>query len=71
MSDITGIGYGSKHNWIDRGTEQISSPKEHRSTRYICRNCNAVFRHYYHITPDIFQAIKSNGIKEECENENI
>jgi len=67
MSDITGKGYGDKHNWIDKGTEQNYHPAS-RSTLFSCKDCDAAFRHYYHLTPDIHQAMRECGIKEECKD---
>ena len=65
MSDITGKGYGDKHDWKCHGTEQMSSPKD-RSTLYECKKCSEKFRHYYHSTSDIHEAMRERGIKEEC-----
>lgn len=65
MSAIKGAGYGSKHDWTDRGT--IQSPfREARATEFVCRKCEEVFFHYYHIHPDIFAAMEKDGISEEC-----
>jgi len=65
MSGITGTGYGDKHNWKDKGTEQMPIPQD-RSTLWVCLDCNETFRHWYHVVPDIFQAMKDRGIREEC-----
>ena len=67
MSAITGKGYGDQHSWQNRGTEQINSPKEFRSTFYVCAKYNEHFRHYYHITPDIFEEMRKRGVKEDCQ----
>ncbi len=69
MSEIRGKGYGDKHDWKDLGTEQSSIPS-HRSTLYHCQKCNIFFRHYYHVIPCVFEAMKVNEIKEECEMTN-
>lgn len=67
MSNITGTGYGSTHTWQNKGTEQMPQPQD-RSTLWVCKNCDAAFRHYYHIFPDIFQAIKLSKVEEFCPN---
>ena len=66
MSEITGKGYGDKHDWKCPGTEQNPFP-ESRSTLFTCEKCNEYFRHYYHVIPDIFEAMKENNINELCE----
>lgn len=65
MSEINGTGYGSVHDWENRGTEQMPAP-EGRSTLFMCRKCKCYFRHWYHIEPDIFAAMKEQNIPEEC-----
>jgi len=65
MSEIRGKGYGDKHNWKNLRTEQSSIPS-HRSTLYQCQKCNIFFRHWYHVIPDIFEAMKTSNKKEEC-----
>lgn len=65
MNEIIGKGYGNNHNWEDKGTEQINNPYQ-RSTLWVCRDCNVMFRHYYHITENILDAIKEHGISEMC-----
>lgn len=69
MSGITGNGYGDKHDWVNKGTEQSSIP-QHRSTLYECKKCNYLFRHWYHLIPDIFEAMEHNKIKQDCSSEN-
>jgi hypothetical protein len=68
VSDIDGKGYGDKHDWRCRGTEQHSIP-EYRSTFFSCKNCGENFRHYYHRTPDIFEQMKKSLVSEECKKE--
>jgi hypothetical protein len=65
---IRGHGYGDKHDWEDRGTEESPIP-QNRSTLWRCKKCNEIFRHWYHITPDIFEAMKQYGVVEDCNNE--
>jgi len=65
MSDITDEGYGYKHAWKNCGTEQCTFPED-RSTLYRCSRCNASFRHYYHLVPDIFTAMQYKNIPDEC-----
>lgn len=66
MSDITEEGHGDKHDWEDKGTERIISPVEWRSTLWECRKCSVHFRHYYHVIPNIFEAMKERGVELEC-----
>jgi hypothetical protein len=65
MSEIRGNGYGDKHDWEDKGTEQIQNMYL-RSTLWQCRKCHQLFRHYYNVIPNIFSAMKERGINEEC-----
>lgn len=67
MSDITGEGYGDKHDWGYEGTERILYPVEFRSSLYICKKCGEYFRHHYCVTPDIFDAMKKSKVKELCQ----
>lgn len=69
MTEVRGNGYGSAHDWENKGTEQISSPKKRRNTLWVCRKCHEQFRHFYRITSDIFEAMKQRGVKEECVSE--
>ncbi len=66
MSAINGKGYGDSHDWENMGTDQHCEP-QYRSTLFICKKCKDGFRHYYHKTPNIYDAIKNSNIKEECE----
>jgi hypothetical protein len=65
MSDINGQGHGDKHNWEHKGTEQMQLP-QYRSTLYVCRDCKIHFRHWYNVTPDIFEDMLQRGIPDEC-----
>lgn len=65
MSDLVGDGFGSKHEWKDLGTYQHPDPKE-RHTSFRCNKCAVFFRHFYHVTPIIYEAIKDHGIPEVC-----
>lgn len=62
MTDIQGTGYGSSHDW-QRGETCF------RCTYYKCKNCGAVFSHYYPDTPSIFKAIAELGVPDKCEGE--
>lgn len=75
-SKINGKGYGSCHTWIRTKTfqwykipgwvkDKMDSGKFSRSD-YICNNCEATFSHYYDSIPNIFEAIKSSGIPNQC-----
>lgn len=63
MSDIRGRGFGSAHDWI-RG---YSSPDGF--TEFECRRCRETFRHFYHSTPNIWKAMREQGVLEECEEQ--
>ena len=60
MSDITGTGHGSAHDWKNLGTSPF------KVTEYSCRKCGAFFRHCYGDTPRIFEAMKQQSIPVEC-----
>lgn len=60
MSDITGTGHGSAHNW-KRGD---TTP--YKTTSYTCRSCGDAFIHAYDDIPNIFEAIKVAGVSEYC-----
>lgn len=59
MSDIYGDGYGSKHNWTRIATTG------NKCTTYLC-SCGESFTHWYDQISDIFDAMKSRGVSEEC-----
>lgn len=60
MSDITGKGYGSSHDWEAGWT----GPS--RATPYACRACEAAFNHHYPSVPNIFKAMKLKGVPDKC-----
>lgn len=66
-SDITGFGYGSEHNWEDLGKQcYYAVPDEQKHTFYKCRDCGEIFRHYYEVQPEIFEALKNAKVNEVC-----
>lgn len=65
MTYITGNGYGDKHHWKRFDTIQSNNRFE-RGTFYKCDKCEVYFRHYYHITSNIFDAMEELNIPEEC-----
>lgn len=69
MSDIKGQGFGEKHHWIKIETLQRNNPRD-RMSLYVCKNCLIDFWHRYHVTSDIFQAMKEWGIPESCKKVN-
>lgn len=75
-SDILGKGYGDKHNWKRVKSYQLA-PEQYRhlstqeylalkGTEYKCKNCGQFFIHRYDMIPDIFKAMKTVGVLEEC-----
>lgn len=69
MSEISGSGYGDSHDWENKGTEQMPLPTD-RSTLWVCRKCGVMFRHYYNIVTNIFDAMKERKVPEFCDNKN-
>lgn len=61
MSDISGNGYGSAHDWMRLYTEPS------KVTFYVCNDCGENFAHAYDEIPNIFQAMRETGVKENCE----
>jgi len=61
MSDISGTGYGSSHDWKRKYTT------EYKVTIYECGNCGADFRHAYDVTPEIFKALEESSVPEHCD----
>lgn len=59
MSHINGDGYGSCHDW--REVNQVG-----HCTWYKCAVCDAEFKHWYHSTPNIFEAIANAGVVDYC-----
>ena len=68
MSAISGNGYGSSHNWARGHTTQSNVEVNHgdNATYFECEDCGEYFRHYYHSTPDIFEAIRNAGVPDKC-----
>lgn len=60
MSDISGEGHGSSHNW-----EAVRTTR-YKVTFYRCRDCSHVFQHAYGDVPDIFMAMKFAAVPLEC-----
>jgi hypothetical protein len=63
MSDIRGEGYGASHNWSHDTTEPFRGDM---GSRYFCFDCGACFVHMYNLIPDIFEAMRAEGISETC-----
>lgn len=66
MSDIYGEGWGSSHDWQNKGTNQVGSAYWVKATYYVCKKCGITFKHEYDLIPDIFKAIELNGIPDKC-----
>jgi hypothetical protein len=64
MSDIRGEGYGSSHDWMRDVTDTFGGE---RGTRYFCRHQDGVFVHLYELHPDIFEAMRLDGVPETCQ----
>lgn len=64
-SAIHGEGYGSSHVWERLGSAQVGSGAP-RCTFYRCVKCSRFFPHYYDWAPDIFAAIRGEGIPDVC-----
>lgn len=62
MSEINGRGHGDSHEWV-MGYQYQGD----RSTPYKCKNCHIEFRHWYNMTPNIWEAIKNCGIPDKCQ----
>lgn len=71
-SHIFGTGYGSDHNWMRTYTRQLPyncRSSDNKCSTYQCSICGVTFKHFYDVTPDIFDAIKQSVnpvIKEKC-----
>lgn len=63
QSAIRGEGYGSTHNWMHDTTEPFRGDM---GSRYFCRACGNCFVHMYHWQPDIFDAMRDEGVPDEC-----
>lgn len=66
MSDINGNGYGSSHEWKNEGTQNHGGGSGNIFTEYSCSNCKEYFRHFYHKTENIFEAMKEFPVREDC-----
>jgi len=64
-SHIYGEGYGSSHQWIRGGTNQVGSDWMNKASYYGCP-CGATFSHPYDIIPDIFEAMRIEGVVDIC-----
>lgn len=63
MSHINGEGYGSTHDWWHDTTELFRGDI---GSRYFCKNCGACFVHMYHRIPDVFDAMRDEGVPQVC-----
>ena len=63
MSDIKGEGYGSSHDWQHDITDSFRGDK---GSRYFCSSCGACFIHMYDLIPDIFEAMRDEGLPDIC-----
>ena len=75
MSVIRGHGYGDGHDWEKPDELNPLYPFGYKGdmirpiggpTVYRCRKCQVVFHHWYHDIVDIFEAMKTTGVPEEC-----
>ena len=71
MSDISGTGWGSDHDWERGETNQVGSTYWLKGTHYYCRNCGIHFEHKYDLIPNIFEAMKQADIPEKCSRKKI
>ena len=60
MSDIYGEGHGSAHDWQYCWSSWKTSV-------YQCARCGHKFAHAYDCTPDVFEAMKQQGVPAECQ----
>lgn len=74
-SEILGEGHGDKHNWKRLRTYQLPeaawrlTPDEYanlKGSEYKCRRCGVLFIHRYDVIRDIFEAMKTAKVVEEC-----
>jgi hypothetical protein len=65
-SDILGNGYGTCHNWEKITTFQVGSTSHLKGTNYKCRQCHMLFLHRYAYIPNIYKAMESENIPNEC-----
>lgn len=73
MSVIVGKGYGDCHEWDKPDESQIWLSLDGGRinpvggpTVYRCVKCGEIFHHFYHDTPDIFEAMRLSGIRGTC-----
>lgn len=64
-SVIIGKGFGHTHLW-KKAHQGLRECRWDRYTLYECLHCEERFKHYYHVTPDIFKAIERAGIPNGC-----
>lgn len=53
------------HEFVDLGSIQWGEnglPYESACTKYKCKRCGVIFNHYYHNTPNIYEAMREVGI---------
>ena len=58
-SDVYGDGWGSEHLWHYESTPSNTS-------YYKCARCFWPFGHHYNSEPDIFKAMKKDGVPINC-----
>lgn len=69
VSAIRGYGHGSAHSWLYLFSPDVgSAPAFCKFARYECRDCYAVFNHYYDMERDVFAAMKKANISATCFN---
>jgi hypothetical protein len=59
-SDVHGDGWGADHHWHYEATPSNAS-------YYKCALCYWPFAHAYNSEPDIFKAMKKEGVPSKCE----
>lgn len=64
QSDINGIGWGSDHLWHYETTPSNVS-------YYKCARCFWNFAHAYNHTPNIFDAMKKDGVPDKCARQQL
>lgn len=66
---MSGAINGTNHNWQRLETNQWGAHGGPAVTGFCCADCNTYFAHYYHNTPDIYKAMKEQGVPEECKHD--
>ena len=69
MSQIIGVNDG--HMWKRGETANVGSNYLLKCTHYSCANCGSQFNHRYDLVPNIVQAMRMEGVPEQCEKANI